>query len=351
MKKLRTVVSGLGRIGWQFHIPSINANAGFELVGVSDPVEERLQEAKEAFGVNCYTDYFKMVDAEKPDLVVICSPTHVHAEQAIYAMESGYDVFLDKPMARDLEEAKTIAQASERTGKKLMIYQPQRAVATTQTLKKLIDSGIIGKIFLLKATQTIYVFRNDWQAFKKYGGGMLNNYGAHEIDRTLYLTGSHASKISAAIAKIASLGDADDFVKILMETESGINVDIEINMAGAISAVPHDLVFGKNGAIAIDWDDDGPYFKVRYFDPKDRDSIPLNDSLAAPGRKYMGEGMSPKSWKEEIHRVSQDDAVDFYDKCYDFYVHGKEPFVSLSDTLEVMRIMSECRKYSGWSQE
>jgi len=350
MKKLRTVVSGLGRIGWQFHIPSINENAGFELVGVSDPVEERLQEAKEAFGVNCYTDYFKMVDTEKPDLVVICSPTHVHAEQAIYSMENGFDVFVDKPIACDLEEAKKMVAVSERVGKKLMVYQPSRGSSFAQSLKKLMNSGIIGDVFLIKAANLGYVFRNDWQAFKKYGGGMLSNYGAHEIDRALYLAGTGAKKVSATMGRIASLGDADDFVKILMEMENGITVDIEVNMAASI-LFPQLLVYGTHGAASFDWDETGPHFNVRYFDPKDRDSIPLNDSLAAPGRKYMGEGTRPTSWKEEIHRVSDDEAVNFYDKCYDFYVLGKEPFVPISDTLEVMRIMSECRKYSGWSQE
>ena len=350
MKKLKTVVSGLGRIGWQFHIPSICAHAGFELVGVSDPVEERLQEAKDAFGVNCYTDYFKMVDAEKPDLVVICSPTHVHAEQAIYAMEKGHDVFLDKPMARDLEEAQKIADVSRRTGKKLMLYQPHRASAPSQVLKKLLDSGVIGDVFLMKLANLSFVFRNDWQAFKKYGGGMLNNYGAHEIDRALFFTRSHAEKISGAMARIASLGDADDFVKILMETKNGVNVDIEVNMACAIE-FSRTMVYGTNGAISFGWDSEGPHFKVRHFDPKDKDSIPLNESLAAPGRKYMGEGSSPTSWKEELHRITNDDAINFYDKCYEFYVMGKEPFVPLGDTLAVMRIMNECRKYANWSQD
>ena len=350
MKKLRTVVSGLGRIGWQFHIPAIRANAGFELVGVSDPLEERLQEAKEAFGVNCYTDYYKMVDAEKPDLVVICSPTHVHAEQAIYAMENGYDVFLDKPMARDLEEAKKIAGVCECTGKKLMVYQPHRGTAVAQSLKKLINSGIIGDVFLMKMANISYVFRNDWQAFKKYGGGMLNNYGAHEIDRALFLTDSHAAKVSACMARIASLGDADDFVKILMEMKNGIAFDIEVNMAASLH-FPQALVYGKNGAVSFDWDDQGPLFKVRYFDPKDRDQVPVYESLAAPGRKYMGADTSPKSWKEETHRITNDEAVNFYDKCYDFYVLDKPAFVPMADTLEVMRIMNECRKYADWSQD
>ena len=350
MKKLKTAVTGLGRIGWQFHLPAIHKNANFELTAVHDPLEERLQEAKETYGAKGYRDFYQMIDAENPDLAVIASPTHVHKDQTIYAMERGCDIFLEKPMARDISEAKEIVNARERTGRKLMLYQPQRASAVTQSLKRLIDSGIIGDVFMIKVANISYVFRNDWQAFKKYGGGMLNNYGAHEIDRALYLSGSYAKKISASMARIASLGDADDVVKILMETENGIALDIEINMASAID-IPEAIVHGKLGAIVLQYDDMSAFWHVRYFDPKDREGIPVSDDLAATGRRYMDTGMRPKAWLEEKHVIKDSDALVYYDECYKYFALGKEPFVPVEDTLEVMRIMDECRRYSGWSQD
>ena len=356
MKKIKTVVSGLGRIGWQFHMLAIHANNGFELAGVCDPLEERLSEAKTAYSVNCYENYYEMIDKEKPDLSVICSPTHLHAEQAVYAMEQGSDVFLDKPMARDLAEAEKIAAAYKHTGRKLMMYQPQRATAETQLLKKIIESGIIGDVFMIKTAAHDYVERNDWQAFKKYGGGMLNNFGAHAIDRALYLAGSYAKKISASMFKIASLGDADDVVKILIETMNGIALDIDINTASMANSVGREfagfadiVVYGQSGAAKIEHNNDGAYWHVNYLDPKKRETMTASDFLAAKDRKYMTS--HPKSWHEKNYGISKSDDLDYYDECYKYFALGEEPFVPVVDTMEVMRVIHECRKYAEWNQD
>ncbi len=66
---MKTAVVGLGRIGWQFHLPQIASHEGFELVGVADPLQERLDEAKKIYGVNGYQNYSDMLKAEKPRLV------------------------------------------------------------------------------------------------------------------------------------------------------------------------------------------------------------------------------------------------------------------------------------------
>ena len=121
-KVLKTAVVGLGRIGWQFHLPEACAHEGFDVVAVVDPLEERLAEAKAEFGVDGYEQFDEMLSAASPDLVVIASPTHFHAPQAIAAMEAGADVFCNKPLAPDLEKADEIIAAMGRTGRKLMMY-------------------------------------------------------------------------------------------------------------------------------------------------------------------------------------------------------------------------------------
>jgi len=84
---------------------------------------------------------------------------------------------------------------------------------------------------MIKYARSSYIRRNDWQTQKRYGGGMLNNYGAHAIDQLLYITGSKAADISCRLRRIATLGDADDVVKAVIETDNGIILDIDINMA------------------------------------------------------------------------------------------------------------------------
>jgi hypothetical protein len=179
---------------------------------------------------------------------------------------------------------------------------------------------------------------------------MLNNYCAHAIDKALYLAGSYAEKISACMFKIASLGDADDVVKILMSTRGGIALDIEINMAAALH-IPEIVIYGGRGAVMRQYSDEkGRYWLVKYFNPEEQQALAVSDALAAKDRKYMGDSR-PKVWHEKEYAIDLGEAVNYYDECYKYFALGQEPFVPVADTMEVMRIMHECRKYAGWSQD
>ncbi len=114
---IRTALIGLGRIGWGFHLPNIVKNPGFEPAAVVDTSPDRLAEAKQKFGVDGYADYREMLEAVKPELTVICSPTHLHGLHAMAALRAGSDVFLDKPMAPTLAEAREIAACAEECGR------------------------------------------------------------------------------------------------------------------------------------------------------------------------------------------------------------------------------------------
>ena len=251
MKILRTVVVGLGRIGWHFHLPAIRDHEGFELVGVVDPLEERRQEALEEFGARGYGDLAACMARARPDLVVLASPTPFHCEQALAAFAAGGDVFCDKPMAASLEEADRMVEGARQNGRRLMVYQPQRGGREVVALKQILRRDLIGPVYTIKNRRTLYARRNDWQAFRAHGGGMLNNYGAHVIDACLHVAGSPARHITCHLRTVASLGDADDVVKALIETESGVLVDIDINMATAHPMVPRWHVIGERGSPAF----------------------------------------------------------------------------------------------------
>ncbi len=346
MKVLKTAVIGLGRIGWQYHVPQLMKHSGFELVAVADPMKERLDEAKEQCSLRGYEDYRELLEKEELDLIVIASPTPFHLEQAVTAMEKGIDVFVEKPMAQSLEEADKMIEASKRTGRKLMVYQPHRIAPDVQVLKSILARDLIGRVYMIQGSFTSeYMRRNDWQALKKYGGGMLNNYGSHFVDALLYITGSTAKKISCSLRCIASLGDADDVVKALIETENGIILDIDINRAAAVQ-IPRWLVFGSRGAIRHEYTDKGAQFYVRYFKEEELPKMELVEDMAAPGRKYDNTGAIP--WREEIVPISWEKRINFYDKCYEFYALDSEPFVPLEHSREVMRVLEECRKDAGW---
>jgi len=342
MKVLKTAVIGLGRIGWQFHVPNVAKHDGFDLVAVVDPLQERLDEAKSKFGAKGYTSYDQLLNEEELDLVVIASPTKFHADHAIAAFENGCDVFCDKPMAPTLAEADRMIEAMKEHGRKFMVYQPHRAGVGAVALKELLSQNLIGPVYMIKCTRTAYARRNDWQAFREHGGGMLNNYGAHYIDQSLYLAGSPVKKISCALRTIASLGDADDVVKAVIETENGIILDVDINMAAA-QPFPLWQVLGKFGSLVMD--EKQRIWRARYFRPEELEEVAVQDGLAAKNRRYGSGETIP--WKTDDFPLSHFQPVNFYEKCYDYFALDGEPYVPIAETREVMRVLDACRKDSA----
>ncbi len=343
MKILKTAVVGLGRIGWSFHIPKILAHGEqFALTAVVDVSQERLEEARNTYGVNGYTDIGEMIRSEQLDLVVIASPTHLHKLHACTAMEMGVDVFLDKPMADTYEAALEIAQCARDTGRKLMIYQPHRVFSEPNQLKAIIASGKIGRLTTIRRNVASYIRRADWQAFKKYGGGMLNNYGAHYIDSLLYMTEEKLSRYYCFTDRVATVGDADDVVSLLMKTESGVTLDINISQAAALAG-PEWIVYGTTGAIISGRNAEGnPEFHVRWYDSSAVPTVTASDALAAANRSYNNE--APLPWQEEHIPVDGKYAIDFYGKVHEFYAEDKAPFVPVEETLYIMDTIRRCHE-------
>ena len=341
MKILRTAVVGLGRIGWRYHVPEIvKQSEKFLLVAVVDVSQERLEEARSIYGVNGYTDIETMIRSEKPDLVVIASPTHLHDTHACAAMRLGVDVFLDKPMATDYETARAIADCASQTGRKLMVYQPHRTFPTANHLMALINSGKIGKLVSIHFACNDYVRRADWQAFKKYGGGMLNNYGAHYIDVLLYMVKDKVRRLYCSKNTVASAGDADDVVKLVFQTQRGITLDIDINQAAALAG-PSWTIFGQYGAIISEKSPEGKMqFRMRWYDPSKAPPITASEELAAANRSYDNDVCLP--WVEEVIPEGSDYAVNFYKKVYEYFGEDKPPFVPIEETLYVMELIQRC---------
>lgn len=341
---LKTAVLGLGRISWYFHVPQIISHPGFELAAVVDPLEERLREADDKFKpVHRFTSCEEMYAKLKPDLVVVASPSRFHKPQVLQAFENGCDVFCDKPLALSLAETDELIEAMHKSGRKLMVYQPHRITPEASAVKSILAGGLLGKIFLIRHSVASFNRRSDWQAFRKNGGGMLNNYGAHFIDQLLYLNQSKFRKISCELRAVATLGDADDVVKAVITAENGVILDLDINMAAGHEVSPW-YIAGSYGAAVFN--SESKEWNLRYFDPKELAQISLQEGLAAADRAYGSGEEIP--WKTKV--ISNNDFPDigFYGKCHEYFAGDCPPFVPISETREVMRAISECRLDAGW---
>ncbi len=183
-------IAGLGRSGWNIHIHGLSELTDkFKILAVTDPLEDRLKEAEEKLGCKTYKTFDELINDKDINLVVVATPSHLHCEHTVKALKSGKNVVCEKPMARSVEEADSMIKAAKETGKILTIFQNWRYNPSFLKVKEIIDSGKLGRIVEIKITSHSFTRRWDWQTLKKFGGGTLNNWGAHLIDVALLLLG------------------------------------------------------------------------------------------------------------------------------------------------------------------
>lgn len=313
----------------------------FELVAVADVSPEKLKMVYEKYGVQGYLDAYEMMDVVKPDLVVVASPTKFHAEHAAGAMERGIDVFLEKPMARNPDEARMISSVQEKTGRKLMVYQPHRIRPDTITVKKIIEKGVLGDIFMIKYAMSSFFIRSSWQAYKENGGGTLKNRGSHYIDLLLYLTGGRAEYVSCELQRVVTTGDADDCARVLIKTDNGILLDIDMILISAFDLAKWQI-FGSCGTAIYTINNAGNgVIRARYYEAGvilEKQTYHKTGGLNDPA-EYP--------WIVEDFEIKDEYGLNFYDKCYEYYALGKEPFVPMNETLAVMDVLRRCHDVTG----
>ncbi len=339
---IRIGVSGLGRIGWPFHCAQIARHPEFQFVAVHDPEPARREEAEKTYGVKAYAGFTDMLRESRLDAVAIATPTHLHRQMSVEALQAGCHVMLEKPMAPDSAEAAAIVKEAARRKRILTVYQPRRAEAYFQQLRSLIGSGIIGTLYHVRIGLFQFSIRNDWQALRKFGGGILNNYGAHGLDQLLQLVGYDVQKLFCSLRIVASVGDAEDVVKIVLETGDGVIGEVDINQASTVTPYFIDA-WGTRGVISIP-PDDMAHFDVRYIEKEAVPRRALQPALASAGRRSP-EGDVP--FTEKHIAVDTSRAVDVYADFAKAIRTGSAPFVKPEEPLAVMKLIDRCRKEAG----
>jgi len=340
---MNVVISGMGRIAWPYHMPTIHGDPRFRLIAACDPLPERRAEAEAKYpGLRTYADYDEMLRKEPTaELAVITSPTTLHRPQSIAAMERGMDVFCEKPMTESLEAARAIEETVKRTGRKFMVYQPHRARPEADMMRELRASGLLGRIFLVRRICHLFNRRTDWQSQVAKGGGMIRNYGVHYIDQFLSAFGPGPLEIKGcSLQHAVGVGDADDVTQVLLRTPEKILCHIDINIGSAFNEAGW-YAYGEFGAVKMS--EGFKKIELRYLAEKDRKcALELETGFAAQDRKYGRE--TDLHWIEEKRTLPEYKPAKFYDHVWNYFAEGGAPVVPLADSMEVMRIIDLCRQ-------
>jgi len=197
MGKLRAAIIGIGEIGTTKHITQLKRNADrVDIVALCDIDRSRCEKAIEDFGLDAkiYTDYQEMVDAEKPDMVHVCTPNPLHCEMTIYGLSKGCNVYCEKPLALTWEDAQKMLAAEKKYGKTIASGTQWRYNTATMEMKRMFDAGEFGDVYYIRSSQlrprrlpAYGVYTNK----ELNGGGVLLDGGPHSIDLPMWMTSNY----------------------------------------------------------------------------------------------------------------------------------------------------------------
>ena len=197
MSTTKVAIVGCGGIANGKHMPALKTVPGVEQAAFCDIEIHRAEEAAKKYGApgaKVYADYKEMLNAGGFEAVHVCTPNDSHAEISIAAMESGYHVMCEKPMAKTAEDARKMAAVAKKTGRLLTIGYQSRYRADSQYLKGMVDAGDLGEVYMAKAHAVRRRAVPTWGVFldaEKQGGGPLIDIGTHALDLTLWLMGNY----------------------------------------------------------------------------------------------------------------------------------------------------------------
>lgn len=252
---LRVALVGCGRISAN-HFEAIARVEGLELSAVCDVVESRAREAGEKLGVPWFTSYEKMLAEADCDAVTIATPSGLHPQQGILAARAGKHVISEKPMAISLAGADALVHACDDAGVRLFVVKQNRLNATVQLVKRALDKGRFGRLFLTNTTvhwsrPQSYYDQAPWRGTWEFDGGAFMNQASHYVDLMQWLVGP----VESVIAKTATMArriEAEDTGAAVLKFRNGALGVIEVTML----TYPKNLegsftLIGEKGTIKI----------------------------------------------------------------------------------------------------
>src|SRR4051794_31602157 len=227
---IRVGIAGLGRSGWAIHAHLLAPLTDeYQIVAVNDEDASRRAEAIERFDCQAYPTYDELIADPAVELVVVALPSFLHGSASLAALKANKHVICEKPMAVTLDEADTMVAAGKASNRVFTIFQIRRYNPDFVKVSEIIASGILGRIVQINIAESKFTRRWDWQTLQKYGGGSLNNTGAHFLDEALQLFGPATPTVFCVLDRTLTLGDADDHVKLVMKAADAPTIDIEVS--------------------------------------------------------------------------------------------------------------------------
>jgi UDP-N-acetyl-2-amino-2-deoxyglucuronate dehydrogenase len=269
-------IVGYGHIGKR-HATHIFENKAATLVAVCDISVAAIEEAT-ALNIPTYATYDQMLQSIQADVICVCTPNYLHYEHTIAAIQKGFHVVVEKPMALSVEECDGMIAAAEQYGKKIFAVKQNRYNEPVRLVKELITQDKVGKILMVQVNcfwnrNDFYYAQSNWRGKKSMDGGCLFTQFSHFVDIMYYLNG----EIKTATGFINNFlhqhnTEFEDTGTFSMEGANGSIVNFNFttcsyqkNMEGSVT------ILGEKGTVKIG----GQYLNTIEYQCIDGAQVPL----------------------------------------------------------------------------
>lgn len=255
-RRIRFALVGCGRI-WKNHVEALKKHAkNAEIVAVCDIDEKALEAAEGATGAQGYLNYDDLLRKSDADVVVLSTPSGLHADETIRAAQAGKHVITEKPMATRWQDGKRMVAACDQAGVRLFVVKQNRRNATLQLLKKAIEADRFGRIYMVAVNvfwsrPQSYYDSAKWRGTWEFDGGAFMNQASHYVDLLDWMIGPVES-VQAYTATLARDIEVEDTGVMALRWRSGALGSMSVtmlvypkNLEGSIT------VIGEKGTVRI----------------------------------------------------------------------------------------------------
>ena len=194
MSKIKFAIVGFGHIGKR-HATMVHGHPECELVAVADINEALATDVEQMFGVPFYPSLEALLDAGLDiDVINICTPNGIHAQQSIQALEKRYHVVCEKPMGLRKADCEKVIHTSLKMSRHVFVVMQNRYSPPSAWLKEMVESGRLGEIYMVKINcywnrDDRYYKKGGWKGTLDMDGGPLFTQFSHYVDIMYWLFG------------------------------------------------------------------------------------------------------------------------------------------------------------------
>ncbi len=275
---------GAGAIG-EVHLNGFKKNPNCELVAIASRTEEHAKEFAEKFGIpHVYSGdgWKKMLETENLNAVSICSPNYLHYPMIMEALARNLHILCEKPVCITQQELEKVEQALITKNIIFFTAFPKRYISFMLQIKKLVDSGVLGKVSLVRhifghfGPYTSHNARSKERWFfdsKMAGGGVALDLAVHSIDIMRYVVGDYANIEGYSSATSCMQMEHEDTGNISFRFKSGALGLISVSWCCPPTEILE--IFGPKGSIKLDLHSKHPFA----FEPRELKINPVLKKL------------------------------------------------------------------------